>query len=144
VDGCEPARLGDKPDDTLWCWRHDDASDLVVVYLRTLYVVRAKKLVKLIEVPFAAGPFNLPRAARSEDDAYSVKLNVRRADDGKSMTLIDNDGPRDCNHALDYFSGREDMTADSAAKFRAAIQKVCAVRSRYTWDAGTLRKAAGK
>ena len=37
-DGCEPAKLGDKPDDTVWCAHHAESKEGAVLFLSLIHI----------------------------------------------------------------------------------------------------------
>jgi hypothetical protein len=139
VDECHPSGLGKPPNDAIWCGRHEESKDGVVTFTRSLYVVRAKKLVKLVDVPYAVGVLGA-RTPESDSERFKLKLSLARADDGKSVTFADDDRERDCARAEEIVKDYEATEPKLAPGFRTAVKKVCAARGRYAWSGAALSK----
>jgi hypothetical protein len=136
VERCEAARLSDKPDDTLWCYRQEEGPGPRVVYYRSLYALAGKRLVRVTELPYATGPF----AAEGQATApKTVELAARVAPDGQSVTFEEMPG-RTCD---DGHAANDKALIDEpmgGPEFAKLVDRVCAVRGRYTWRAGALKK----
>lgn len=133
-DGCEAAKLGDKPDETVWCAHHVEGKEGAVLYSRALYVARAKRLVKLVEIPIAAGMVDDPAKPKDEKDRQVIRFEIKRADDGKSVRVEPAKG-FECELAM---KGNAEPGA-LGAKLATYIPRVCAARGTWKWAAGTLR-----
>lgn len=136
-DGCESADLGDHPADVIWCKHHTESKKGVVTYTRALYVARAKRFQKLVELPLAAGPLEL-KDAHSDAERYHVRLALERVDD-KHVVLKEAPG-LDCARAEKENHDLATTSPDVVADYVAATKKVCAARGNYEWAGGTLRK----
>lgn len=136
VDGCELARLGSKPDQTLWCYRHEEQNGARVLYFRTLYALVGQRLVRVAELPTAAGPF----ASEGQRAApRTVELTARAAGDGQSVTLEEVAG-RTC---ADAHAANDKALVDEplgGPEFLKLVDRVCSTRGRYTWHSGALTK----
>jgi hypothetical protein len=139
ADGCEPAELGDKPNEVIWCRHRENRAEGAVLYLRALYAARAKKLVKLIEIPYGVGQVAL-ESKRDAGDRMLLKLEFNRASDGKSVEVADG-AELDCAKANQENAEIKDTAPSTHTAFDKVIRKVCAARGHYRWAAGTLRRA---
>lgn len=128
VDGCEPAKLGKKPDDMLWCRRHVSGKSGVVLYYQGLYVPRGKKVVKTWETLVGVGSLDLPA---KDIDRYLVKLDVTSGDDHKSVTIADS-AERGCDKALAANADKYSRDKQAGRPEREAIQKTCRARGQYS------------
>jgi hypothetical protein len=137
VDRCEAARLGAPPDTTIWCARHEDRPD-AVLYLQALYVARAKRLVRLIELPVAVGPVAQGEPSR-EADRYWVKLEPRAGSDARTATFVEAPG-LGCQRARDAVAEAFEEDPKAGRPRRKLIDSVCATLGRWRWVAGTLRR----
>ncbi len=138
-DGCEPAELGDAPQDVIWCFHHVDSKEGVVIHTRALYVARGKRLVKLVQIPVATGLSELVSEGRTQGEQFRVKLELRRAADGKSIELREVEGA-DCERGK---KENEETQATTPAVYKVQAQtigKVCNSRGSWKWSGGTLRK----
>jgi hypothetical protein len=143
VDECEPSGFGKAPADAIWCARHEDAADGVASYFTALYVVRAKKLVRVIEIPTAAGTIEEVGHKRGDSDRIKVKLSRENSGDGKTVTF--NEDPKlDCAHAAEEIKDVAIADPKLGAKLGLAVQKVCATRGRYAWNGAALTKVSSK
>jgi hypothetical protein len=142
-DGCEAARVGDKPDDTIWCAHHSETKEGAVLYTRALYVARGRQLVKLTELPVAAGLVDDPAAPKDEKDRQLVRLELATASDGKSVEARLAQG-HDCERALRDNEAEKTVARDQSRALGERIRKVCAAQGRWVWAAGTLRRGAPK
>lgn len=138
-DGCEAAKLGEKPDDTVWCAHHVDSKEGAVLYTRALYVARAGRLVKLVEVPVAAGVVDDPSAPKAEKDRQVVRLELVPGD-AKKLELRLTPG-FDCEKALAANDENKAAARDLTRALDERIRKVCASRGSWAWTGGTLRKS---
>ncbi|MCC6899879.1 MAG: hypothetical protein IT377_12940 [Polyangiaceae bacterium] len=134
-DGCEAAQLGDKPDETVWCAHHVEGKEGSVLYSRALYVARNKKLVKLVEIPIAAGVVDNPEKPRDEKDRQVIRFEITRAPDGKSVRLE----PAKGLHCEDARKGNAEPPPLGPALSKN-IERVCSARGTWKWAAGTLRQ----
>jgi hypothetical protein len=136
VERCEAAGLGDKPGDTLWCYRQEEQPGARLVYLRSLYALAGKRFVRVTELLYATGPF----AAEGQATApKTVELAARVASDGQSVTFEEMPG-RTCD---DGHAANDKALIDEplgGPDFAKLVDRVCAVRGRYTWRAGALKK----
>lgn len=136
VDGCESAHLGDQPDRTLWCFRHEEQPGARVLYFRALYVLVGQRLVRVMELPTAAGPFATEGQASSP---RTVELVAKVASDGQSVDLDEVSG-RTC---ADARAANDKALVDEplgGPGFVKLVDRVCAARGRYRWRSGTLNK----
>jgi hypothetical protein len=135
VERCQLAPLGKKTGDTLWCFRREEIDDTRVLYYQALYTLRAKKLAKVVEIPYAASP--KPNSAKDEP-SYYVRLSVKIADDKKSFVVADDTSPN-CEQAQARV--REDLSGNPPAQqpFLQVIGKVCAARGKYGAGGQRLR-----
>ncbi|MFO0564157.1 MAG: hypothetical protein U0263_00770 [Polyangiaceae bacterium] len=138
-DGCEPARLGDKPDDTIWCRHHVDSKEGATLLSRALYVARNKRLVKLVELPVAAGIVENPDQPKDEKDRLLVNLELSTSSDGKKVSARLAAG-FDCEKALQENDENRAVAKDLTRALDDRIKKVCASRGEWSWTGGTLRK----
>jgi len=134
-DGCEAARLGDKPDETVWCAHHSDAKEGAVLHTRALYVARAKKLVKLAELPVAVSVMDDPENPKDEKARQVLRFELVRAADGMSVRA----GPAKGFYCEDAMKTHSDGSVLGKA-LAQRIGKVCATYGTWRWSAGTLRK----
>jgi hypothetical protein len=130
ADGCEPAELGEKPKEVIWCSHHVDSTH-VSLATRALYAVRGKKLVKLVELAVSMTPLATGKP--------SVKLELVKSDD-KNVELREAEGAG-CDHAKQENDDAAITKPEETKERRAATAKVCAARGRYQWAGGNLRKA---
>ncbi len=142
VDGCKPASLGAKPDDSLWCTRHVEEKSGVVLYYQGLYLPRGKKLVKRFETPIGVGSLDLPANPDKDIERYLVKLVVTSADDHKSVTISDS-AERGCDKALAENADKYSRDKKAGRPERRAIETTCRARGHYAWRrGGWLRRTA--
>lgn len=141
-DGCEAAKLGDKPDETVWCAHHQESKEGAALYTRALYVARNKRLLKLVEIPIAVGVVDNPDAPRDEQDRHVMRLRLTPPKDGKSVSLEAASG-FDCEKALKDNDTNKASARDLTRALDERIKKVCAARGEWIWAAGTLRHGAG-
>lgn len=139
-DGCEAAKLGDKPDDTVWCAHHAESKEGAVLYTRALYVARNKQLVKLVELPVAAGVVDNPEAPKDERERQVIRLEIVPSDAKKLEARL---APGfDCEKALKDNDENKASAKDLTRALDERIRKVCATRGEWLWGAGTLRRGA--
>jgi hypothetical protein len=134
VEGCYPARLGSRPDDSLWCLRREELDDRRVVYFLALYRVQGKRLGKLVELAYAAGP----RPMEGQQPSYYVKLAPVVSQDGASFEISDSPGPS-CQAGNQRV--REEFSYDSslAKPIEQLVARVCAARGKYAADGRRLK-----
>jgi hypothetical protein len=141
VDRCEPARIGDKPADTLWCFRHEERTGSRIMVFRALYLVRDKRLARVLEIPSAAGGYSL-EGAGSGAPVYAVQLAATVSKDGKTVTIADPE-PKTCDKARRANEDAYYTEPIAGKEFRELIEKVCAARGSYRWAGGALRRVSG-
>jgi hypothetical protein len=136
-DGCEPANLGAKPADVIWCLHHVETKAGTVSYSRALYVARLKKLVKLVDIPYAVGPMDSDEPKTKDSDRYLVKLAFERAADGKHVSVQEAPG-LDCAHADQQNEDNKNAAPVLYKAYLPAIKQVCAQRGNWEWTGATL------
>lgn len=142
VDGCMPAKLGKKPDDTLWCLRHVARKSGVVLYYEGLYLPRGKKVVKTWETLVGVGSLDLPDKPSKDIERYLVKLDITVGDDHKKVTIADS-AERGCNKALAANADKYSRDKKAGRPEREAIGRACRARGRYVWSrGGRLRRTS--
>ncbi len=142
VDGCEPAKLGKKPDDMLWCRRHVTEKSGVVLYYQGLYLPRGKKVEKTWETVVGVGSLDLPANPAKDIERYLVKLDVTAGDDHKSVTIADSAG-RSCDKALAANADKYSRDKQAGKPERDAIEKTCRARGHYSSStSGRLRRTS--
>jgi hypothetical protein len=129
VERCVSTQLGANPDDNLWCSRHEELDDNRIVYYLALYRVQAKRLQKITEIAYAAGP--RPMEDREHDVSYYVKLAPVVAEDGKSFELIDERG-LGCEQALKRIPNEFSENPSLEKPIEQLVSRVCAGRGRYS------------
>jgi hypothetical protein len=139
VEHCEAADLGEHPGDVIWCDNHSESKKGIVTYTRTLYAARGKRVVKLLEIPVAAGRRDLEQGSHRDAERFHVRLLLRRVD-GKDVELSEAPG-LDCARAEQENRDIATTAPDLHADFVAATKKVCAARGHYFWARGTLGKS---
>jgi hypothetical protein len=139
VERCQPALLGERPEDTLFCFRREELGELRVLYLVSLYVARAKRLVRLVELPYAAGP--LAQEGAQPGQAYYVRLSAVVADDACTFELRE-DPRQGCAQAMNQ--SHDQAGDDSAAAVAQLIETVCAARGKYSATGRRLGSARGR
>lgn len=139
VERCEPAQVGDKPDDAIWCFRREELSDSRVLVFQSLYVARAKKLMKLIELPVTASL--LASEASSAPERSLVQLEPVVGDNGQLVTFSET-AAASCSQALERAKADHPDEPKAEKVLRDVISKVCAARGNYRWGGGTLRRTA--
>ena len=130
VERCRPAGLGDRPEDTLWCRRREELGEDRVLYWQVLYVARGKRLDRLVELPYAAGPQS-PTGSRTAEQRY-VTLTTSVTDDGLKFELKDDRDP-DCAEALRRNRAEHPYEPAQAKPVESVIERVCAARGTYHW-----------
>jgi hypothetical protein len=126
VEQCYAAELGPHPGDSLWCLRHEELDDRRVAYFLALYGVQGKKLARLLEVPYAAGP----RPMEGQEPSYYVKLSPVVAAGGAAFELSESPGPS-CQDGTRRV--REEFSYDPglAKPIEQLVGRVCAARGKY-------------
>jgi hypothetical protein len=134
VEGCYLGRLGSRPDDSLWCLRREELDDHRVVYFQALYRVQGKRLEKLVELAYAAGP----RPMQGQEPSYYVKLATVVAGDGASFEVSDSPGPG-CQEGTQKV--REEFSYDpsQAKPIEQLLARVCAARGKYAANGRRLK-----
>jgi hypothetical protein len=134
VEGCYAVKLGARPDDTLWCLRREELDDHRVVYFQALYRVQGKRLGKLVELAYAAGP----RPMEGQPPSYYVKLAAVVASDGASFEVTDRPGPS-CQAGNQRV--REEFAYDPklARPLEELLARVCAGRGKYAASGRRLK-----
>jgi hypothetical protein len=131
VERCEPAQVGDKPEDTLWCWRAAPARKGYESRIIALYVVRGKMLSKAFELPLAV-------SLEGEREKPLVELAPQAEEEGKSVVFSETG--TSCDDALSRAQADHPDDPAAAKAKQAAITDICRHRGRYRWMAGTLRR----
>jgi hypothetical protein len=139
VERCQPALLGERPEDTLFCFRREELGELRVLYLVSLYVARGNKLVRLVELPYAAGP--LAQEGAELEQTYYVRLSTVVADDARTFELRE-DPRQGCAQALK--ESHHQVGDDSAAAVVELVEKVCAARGNYSATGRRLGSGRGR
>jgi hypothetical protein len=139
VERCEPAELGDKPDDAIWCFRREELKTGHVLIFQSLHVARAPKLVKLIELPVTAAL--LASEDSSAPERPLVQLEAVIGDAGKLVTFSET-AAASCSQALERAKSDHPDEPKAEKEQRDVVSKVCAARGNYRWAAGSLRRAA--
>jgi len=131
VERCRPAGLGDRPEDTLWCYRREELDEDRVIYWQALYVAQRRKLKRLVELPYSTGPQSGTGPDASEE--RYVTLTTSAAEDGSTFELKDDRDP-DCAEALRRNRAEHPYEPAQAKPVEAVIERVCAARGRYHWQ----------
>jgi hypothetical protein len=138
VDRCEPARVGERPDDALWCFVHDDDEHGNTLRKQSLFVLSGKRLNKVFETPVAADLLPQKSGASAEP---LVRLAVTTSDDGKIVTITD--ASPSCDDALARATSEFPDEPQAFTQRRSIIQVVCRARGRYRWLGASLRRVGG-
>ena len=141
VDRCELARVGDRPESTIWCYSHQDLESGHVLYFRLLYSARNKRMKKLLDSAVAAGPMASSEASAEEASDY-VRLDVEVTDDRRSIALVDSSSAG-CQRARDAIADELSHDPKAAKERRQLVDRVCKSRGRYRWQGAGLRRVAG-
>jgi hypothetical protein len=139
VERCEPAQVGDKPDDAIWCFRREELKQSHALIFQSLYVARAQKLMKLIELPVTLALLGSEDSSAPERSL--VQLEAVVGDGGKLVTFSET-AAASCSQALERAKAEHPDEPKAEKEQRDLISKVCAARGNYRWAAGTLRRAA--
>jgi len=131
VERCRPAGLGDRPEDTLWCYRREELDEDRVIYWQALYVAQGRKLRRLVELPYSTGPQS-GTSSNATERRY-VTLTTSAAEDGSTFELKDDRAP-DCAEALRRNRAEHPYEPAQAEPVDAVIERVCAARGRYHWQ----------
>ena len=129
VERCVSTTLGMRPNDMLWCSRREELDDVRVVYYLALYRVQAKRLQKVIELNYAAGP--RPMEEREHDATYYVKLSTVVADDGKSFEIKDEAG-LGCDEGRRSVHDEYGSNPAQEQSITQLVNKICASRGKYS------------
>jgi len=139
VERCELARVGDKPDDAIWCFRREELKSSHVLIFQSLHVARAQKLIKLIELPVTAAL--LASEDSSAPERRLIELEALVGEAGKLVTLSET-AAASCSQALERAKADHPDEPKAEKEQRDVISKVCAARGTYRWVGGSLRRAA--
>jgi hypothetical protein len=131
---CAPANIAGAPP-SIWCFRMEAQPAGRALYLQSLLVVERRKLVKVFEIPYAAG---IDALDSDQKPMLAVKLVTSYAD--KNVLLAD-DERYSCDKALEENGDADDSDVYGGRVFRSLIDKVCASRGTYRWQNRTLRRA---
>ncbi len=131
VERCRPAGLGDRSEDTLWCYRREELDEDRVIYWQALYVARGRRLDRLVELPYSAGPQS--RTSPNATEARYVTLTTSAVEDGASFEVKDDRNP-DCAEALRRNRAEHPYEPGQAKPVETLIERVCAARGRYHWQ----------
>jgi len=137
ADACRPAELGEKPGDVIWCDHHKELKQGVVLHSRALYAARAKRLVKLVEIPVAVSTIDVPDEPSKRAQPFRIALELTRSSDGKQVEVREADGSS-CEQA---HADNDENAAVAAAihrELKSAITRVCRERGTWSWRGGTL------
>ena len=129
VERCVSTNLGPIAKDMLWCSRREELDDVRVAYYVALYRVQAKRLQKVIELNYAAGP--RPMEDREHDFTYYVKLTTVVADDGKSFELKDEAG-LGCDDGFKNIHDEYGSNPTQEQSITQLVTKICASRGKYS------------
>ena len=134
LERCEPAHVGEKPEDTLWCWRVAAARKGYESRIIALYVVRGKALAKAFELPLTV-------SLEGEREKPLVELGPQAEEEGKSVVFSETG--TSCDDALSRAEADHPDDPAAAKAKKAAITDICRRKGRYRWMAGTLRRVGG-
>jgi hypothetical protein len=129
VERCVATTLGTRPNDMLWCSRREELDDVRVAYYLALFRVQAKRLQKVIELNYAAGP--RPMEGHEQDSTYYVKLSMVVADDGKTFEIKDEAG-LGCDEGLKSVHDEYASSPSQEQSITQLLNKICATRGRYS------------
>jgi hypothetical protein len=129
VERCVSTPLGTRPDAQLWCSRREELDDNRVAYYVALYRVQGKRLAKVTELVYAAGP--KPLEERPQDITYYVKLFPDVAADAKSFQMHEESG-FSCDEALKRVRDEYSLNPDLEKSIEQLVLRVCATRGTYT------------
>ncbi len=136
VERCVATALGPHPSDMLWCSRREELDDVRVAYYLSLFRVQAKRLQKVIELNYAAGP--RPMEGRESDSTYYVKLSTVVADDGKTFELKDEAG-LGCDDGLKSVHEEYSNNPSQEQAIAQLVTKICMSRGRYSAQGQRLK-----
>ena len=136
VERCVVTTLGTRPNDMLWCSRREELDDVRVAYFLALFRVQAKRLQKVIEFNYAAGP--RPLEGREQDSIYYVKLATVVAGDGKTFELKDEPG-LGCDEGLKSVHDEYSNNPTQEQSIVQLVNKICAARGRYSAQGQRLK-----
>ena len=128
VERCVATPLGGRPNDQLWCSRREELDDNRVAYYVGLYRVQGKRLTKVIELAYAAGP--RPLEERENDVGYYVKLTPDVAPDLKTFDVREEE-KLGCDEGLKRVRDELSVNPDVEKGVEQLIQKVCSSRGQY-------------
>jgi hypothetical protein len=137
ADDCQLAELGDKPGEVIWCDHHKELKQGVVLHSRALYAARAKRLVKLVELPVAVSSIDVPDEPSKSPQPFRIKLELTRSTDGKQVVAREADG-FDCAKAHAKNDENAAVAPAVVSELKRAITRVCQQRGTWSWRAGTL------
>jgi len=131
VERCEPAQVGDKPEDSLFCYRVAAARKGYESRIIALYVVRGKTLAKAFELPLSV-------SLEGEREKPLVELAPQPEEEGKSVVF--SEIGTSCDDALSRADADHPDDPAAAKAKKAAITDICRRKGRYRWMGGTLRR----
>ncbi len=129
VDHCEAANLGPDPGATLWCTRRVEGNDGTVSVVRTLHAARGARLVKLFEIPVAAGVL--------QEGPPRLVVELRPVAGGTRVDFSESDGLT-CDSALAALAEEAESAPGTTGPLVKLVKKVCAARGAYDFVGGTL------
>ncbi len=137
IERCVSTPLGTRSDDQLWCSRRDELDDNRVVYYLALYRVQGKRLAKVTEFPYAAGP--KPLAEHENDFMFYVKLLPEISGDAKSFEVRE-EANLGCDEGLKRV--REEFTVypDLEKPIEQLVQRVCSARGKFSANGQRLNR----
>ena len=112
----------------MWCSRHEELDDNRVIYYVGLYRAQARRLVKVVELPYAAGP--KPLEEHPDDVTYYVKLFPDVSADAKSFEMREEPG-FGCEDTVKRLRDEFSMNPDLQNSLEQLVAKVCAARGKY-------------
>jgi len=129
VERCVATPLGGRPNDQLWCSRREELDDNRVAYYVALYRVQGKRLAKVIELAYAAGP--RPLEERENEVTYYVKLTPDVAPDAKTFDVREEENLA-CDEGLKRVRDELSVNPDVEEGVEQLIRKVCSWRGQYS------------
>jgi hypothetical protein len=128
VERCVSTPLGTRPDAQLWCSRREELDDNRVAYYVGLYRAQGKRLAKVIELPYAAGP--KPLEERPDDVTYYIKLFPDVAADAKSFDMREESGFV-CDDIVKRLRDEFSTNPDLQNNLEQLVARICAARGKY-------------
>jgi len=136
VERCVASPLGGRPNDQLWCSRSEELDDNRVAYYVALYRVQGKRLAKVIELAYAAGP--RPLEERENEVTYYVKLTPDLAPDAKTFDVREEEN-LGCDEGLKRVRDELSVNPDVEEGVEQLLRKVCSWRGQYSSSGKRLR-----